>query len=97
MQLSPTAAPGVCLASCGAAGCNVALAACTSADTQRWLYDEQDRLLPLSHPALCLEWTSPGTVVRLQACGNGTAQQWNTVAGVWPQPLSPCHARCMQP
>jgi hypothetical protein len=81
MQVSPTVSPGYCLASCGSAGCNVPLAACASSDTQRWLYDEQDRLVPLSDPLLCLEWTSPGTVVKLQACSTSTAQQWDPIGG----------------
>jgi hypothetical protein len=83
MQLSPTLSPGLCMASCGSAGCNVSLSACSSDDSQRWLYDDRDRLVPLSHPLLCMEWTAPGTVVKLQNCSSTSLlQRWDTIAGV---------------
>jgi hypothetical protein len=83
MQVSPTESPGVCLASCGVVGCNVPLAACTSNDTQRWLYDDRDRLVPLSHPLLCLSFWGANTVVKLDTCSLSTPQQRDVISGVW--------------
>jgi hypothetical protein len=82
MQVSPTLSPGYCLASCGTPGCNMTLAPCSSDDTQRWLFGYEDRMVPLSHPRLCLEFSSPGGVVTLDTCNYSAEQRWDVTTGV---------------